>query len=193
MRFQENGFDSDYGGLGPAISIVGTAPSGSEQECYWWCSETETGSGVFEFSDDAFDPANTGHTNFCEWLQEQTGCGEEVAIAAMEEIIDGIDTTVQYADEKQSLVKLYEQDTTEMVLEPGTMVSDVSAKIFETNAGRHIGVILERGDLQAIAALTGEEYKAVEKTAGLHDYGSYERWEAIRDAIAEATGITDLD
>jgi hypothetical protein len=189
MRVVENVFDEDYGGLGPAISIIATAPNGSEQECYWWYSETEKGSGVFEFSDEAFDSANTGHEDFCDWLQEQTGCDEEEAVEAMELIIESIDTSDQYADEEGELFELYLQNTTESVLEAGTMVLDVSAKIFITDAGRYIGVIHERGDRQSIAELTGEEYKAIEKTAGLHEFGSYERWEAIRNAIAEAAGI----
>lgn len=189
MRVQENGFDQDYGGLGPAISITASAPNGNEQECYWWYVETENGSGVYEFSDVSFDPANGGHTDFCVWLQKQTGCEEEEALEAMEEIIDGIDTSVQFANDKRGLVELYEQDTTEVVLEPGTLVSEVSAKIFETNHGRYIGVINERGSLQVIAELSKEHIEACEEAAIGCQFGSYERWLAIRDAILTAVGI----
>lgn len=192
IEVQVNCFEQKYGDLFPAISITATAPNGSNQECYWEYIETWDGSGVFKFCDEAFNSENESHIDFCSWLQKQTGCDEDEAVEATEEIFGKIDISDKYTEDKEELVELYVQDTTEAVLEAGTMVSDVSASIYESNDGRYIGVIFKRCNLQIIAELSKAEYKAARKEAVENQYGNYSRWKAIHGAIEKAAGIEVL-
>jgi hypothetical protein len=182
----ENGFEEDMFCVGPGISITAES-KGSKKGCSWWYSEEDK--GVYRFDDCAYDSSDGGHDAFFNWLQKTTGCDEEEALDAMEQILESVDKSVKFAD--QDLYDTYKADSTEAYIESGININYNSGDIYQTEDGSFIGVVLNKGKIMTIIEMDEEEIEALETEIDGMQFDDGDRTELIIEAIENAAGIGD--
>lgn len=196
MKIKVNGVEMEFNNEG--VDEVGiqmsnfTAPDGSSQILAFLYSEPWEGSGVWHLLDDGYDCGNQSHDEFIEFLMEKTDCSEDEAIEVIEEVCGTLDSTVCIGDSEE-LQKLYEEDTTVVVLDVNFTNQNIDASILETEDEDHkyLGVIKENGDILTIVSFTQEEYDVIEEEADQYYVNDLNRWIVIFDAIKEKTEQED--
>lgn len=192
MKFEENGFEENLYGTGcPGISIIATAPDASTQNCYWWYKQTAEKSGIYEFADCAYDGGNPGHVDFKDWLEKVTGCNDDDAIAALTKILKSSDKSNKYSSATSELVEMFNKESTVLVLNSGTQVSNQSAEIYKTAGGKFVGVIFNFNNLHYIVEMTEEEFKKCNTEASEYHSAEYERFCVIYNAIMKEANYED--
>lgn len=150
--------------------------------------ETAEGSGIFRLEESGFDRNEESQRDCIQWLQDKTGCDEDEAIESMDELLNDLDLSDRYkenkrGDDMEDLNSEFENGDVESVLTSGISMNEVSGSVFETAGGFYIGTITNDCEIVRMISLSKKEFVALRDEVNGYQYGSHACWKALMDGI----------
>lgn len=149
-------------------------------------NETAEGSGIFRLEESGFDRNEESQRDCIQWLQDKTGCDEDEAVENMDELLNDLDLSDRYKENKRGddVAELFDKlDGAKSVLSSGITMNDVGARVFATEEGEYLGTIKVDGEVFRLISLSKKEFAALSDEANGYQYGSHACWKALMDGI----------